>query len=148
MIVRYTVHEGLLLWPSSGPGELVEKEKHGVRLSAGGRVEGEMLNVSRGQSKLVLVTACPLNATECQVVVLPEWVLSFPTFLVFGGFAFLPFSLGPAGDCVQALGERGVLVSLTGYPRGGAILIIHAGQFDSVWKLALNTFFLPSQSSV
>ena len=73
------MHEGLLLWPSSGPGELVEKEKHGVRLSAGGRVEGEMLNVSRGQSKLVLVTACPLNATECQVVVLPDWVLSFPT---------------------------------------------------------------------
>ena len=62
--------------------------------------------------------------------------------LDFGVFAFLPFSLGPAGTClvfglwrvrfppvlvrtgrrlpVQALGERRVWVAVTGYPRGGA----------------------------
>ena len=35
----------------------------------------------------------------------------------FGVFAFLSFSLGPAGAC---LGERRVLVAVTGYPRSGA----------------------------
>ena len=62
MIVLYTVHEGLLLWPSSGPGELVEKEKHGVRLLAGGRVEGEMLNVSPGT---IQAYTCHRVPTEC-----------------------------------------------------------------------------------
>ena len=39
--------------------------------------------------------------------------------LVFGAFAFLPPSLGPPRLPVEALCESGVLVSLTGYPRGG-----------------------------
>ena len=52
------MHEGQLLSLSSGPGELIEKEMHGVRGSAGGQVEGEMLDVNRGQSKLILVPAC------------------------------------------------------------------------------------------
>jgi len=40
--------------------------------------------------------------------------------MVFGGCAFPPVSLGPAGDCPCRDQAKGVLVTLTGYPRNGA----------------------------
>ena len=75
------------------------------------RFNFEVISLSHGHShKLVRVRVFKKFGGTVTVLVFGLWRIRFPPVLVRTGRR-LP---------VQALGERGVLVSLTGYPRGGA----------------------------